>query len=76
MTDTIGPRAGRVQIMRSSRQARQHQDTDFTHGIHLERGKLEVENDWSRKVKQELEGPSMLPCRTLRTYKRRFKRSQ
>ncbi len=28
--------------MRSSRQARQQQDTDFTHGIHLERGKHEV----------------------------------
>jgi len=39
---SIGPRAGRVQIMRSSRQARQQQDTDFTHGIHLERGKHEV----------------------------------
>jgi hypothetical protein len=36
----------------------------------------EVAVDWRREVKQELEGPSRLPRKTLRTYKRRFKRDQ
>jgi len=63
--------------MRSSRQARQQQDTDFTHGIHLERGKHEVARGGGELEKEgETGARSRLPRKTLRTYKRRFKRDQ